>query len=38
MTARIISGTDVAKQIREELKQEISDLKEKQKVQKEVNK
>jgi len=29
MTAQIISGTEIAKQIREELKQEIADLKEK---------
>ncbi len=29
MTARIISGTEIAKQIREELKQEIAELKEK---------
>ncbi len=29
MTAQIISGTEIAKQIREELKQEIAELKEK---------
>ena len=29
MTAQIISGTEIAKQIREELKQEITELKEK---------
>ena len=29
MTAKIISGTEIAKQIREELKQEIAELKEK---------
>jgi 5,10-methylene-tetrahydrofolate dehydrogenase/methenyl tetrahydrofolate cyclohydrolase len=30
MTAQIISGTEIAKQIREELKQEVAELKEKQ--------
>ena len=29
MTAQIISGTEIAKQIREELKEEIAELKEK---------
>ena len=29
MTAQVISGTEIAKQIREELKQEIAELKEK---------
>ena len=29
MTAEIISGTEIAKQIRQELKQEITELKEK---------
>ena len=28
MTAKIISGSEVAKEIREELKQEVADLKE----------
>jgi len=32
MTAKIISGTEIAKQIREELKQEIAELKEKHKL------